>query len=404
MGGTVLALLLALAALLAAAPRVGAETPGTVSEGVYQWNDFCSTIGVTLNGLTSKATLEDRVALRLVPSAQSVTGSAFRTLPLRGVVNMQTQFTFRLSEMEDGGGDGFAFVMQRESPYVVGADSSGLGYAGITNGIAVEFDLYANKDYGEKSPHIAVHMAAGPSAVLRASEHSARVQDGLREYLALPTADVTRTVLLSYSLQPDGHARLSIEVDSTAINTVALPAHDVAKLGWQDANDLYVGFTASTGGGAFMNVDILDWSLTWQSTMAQPDCESGYIKNVAAVACVPNDQLNSRGCKAMTDCVTCSSSALCCGWSVSSNKCNAHDGVVAKQSDAVLPGQCPWNSSLSPYCAAEGLGITIGVLVLALGMTCAFWSRKYRMLQARQAAPTGHVDYHERRDLLADDL
>ena len=41
-----------------------------------------------------------------------------------------------------GGGDGFAFVIQGEGPDAVGRSGNDLGYGGIKDSVAIEFDMY----------------------------------------------------------------------------------------------------------------------------------------------------------------------------------------------------------------------------------------------------------------------
>lgn len=41
------------------------------------------------------------------------------------------------------------FLIQPNSPNVVGKAGSGLGYAGIENALAVEFDMRVNSDKGD---------------------------------------------------------------------------------------------------------------------------------------------------------------------------------------------------------------------------------------------------------------
>ena len=69
-----------------------------------------------------------------------------------------TTFTFRISSpsqkcdvMEDvytmcrsRGADGFAFVIQNDNIEALGTGGKGIGYEGIRNSIAVEFDTYYN--------------------------------------------------------------------------------------------------------------------------------------------------------------------------------------------------------------------------------------------------------------------
>ena len=45
-----------------------------------------------------------------------------------------------------GGGDGFAFVIQGAGPDALGDRGGDLGYGGIPDSVAVEFDMYDNKE------------------------------------------------------------------------------------------------------------------------------------------------------------------------------------------------------------------------------------------------------------------
>jgi len=57
------------------------------------------------------------------------------------------------------GGDGFAFVMQASGAKVKGASGSGLGYAGIMNSVAVEFDAVANQAKNDPNTAIETHVS-----------------------------------------------------------------------------------------------------------------------------------------------------------------------------------------------------------------------------------------------------
>jgi hypothetical protein len=57
-----------------------------------------------------------------------------------------------------GGGDGFAFVIQGGGGDVVGDRGNELGFGGIPDSIAIEFDTYQNKEYDDVNDmHVAVH-------------------------------------------------------------------------------------------------------------------------------------------------------------------------------------------------------------------------------------------------------
>lgn len=106
--------------------------------------------------------------VRLNPSGPSKRGSVWHRLPLTVMTGFETSFTFQISDHSrecsthkdpsfstqlyescaTHGGDGFAFVLQRDpnGTSALGADGRGLGYEGIENSLAVEFDTWYNPD------------------------------------------------------------------------------------------------------------------------------------------------------------------------------------------------------------------------------------------------------------------
>lgn len=61
--------------------------------------------------------------------------------------------SLRCGQMDDAythcrsrGGDGIAFVIQEQDPRALGAGGAGLGYTGIENSLAVEFDTFYNSE------------------------------------------------------------------------------------------------------------------------------------------------------------------------------------------------------------------------------------------------------------------
>jgi len=111
-------------------------------------------------------------ALRLTGSHARASGAAWYPRPLNLREGFETRFTLRAANpsvrcavMDDThthcrarGADGFAFVLQGNSPSELGAGGRELGYGGITNSLAVEFDTWYNPEQLEPfENHIAVH-------------------------------------------------------------------------------------------------------------------------------------------------------------------------------------------------------------------------------------------------------
>ena len=55
------------------------------------------------------------------------------------------------------GGDGLALLLHTAGPAALGGAGAGLGYAGLANGIALEFDTWADADVADPGDnHVAV--------------------------------------------------------------------------------------------------------------------------------------------------------------------------------------------------------------------------------------------------------
>jgi Legume lectin domain len=106
----------------------------------WNYSDFSSTAGLSLNGATAPA----GNALRLVPSSPDLAGSAFADtqVALNPLLGFSTSFSFLVSpDPQSGLGvtDGFAFLLQTVGPEALGAPGQGLGYVGLTDSVAVVF-------------------------------------------------------------------------------------------------------------------------------------------------------------------------------------------------------------------------------------------------------------------------
>jgi len=181
------------------------------------------------------------------------------------------------------GGDGFAFVIHDDpaDSSALGGDGEQLGYGGITNSIAVEFDTWTNSDSDDVfQDHISIHSAGPllpnssnqstslgywrPYDVADGKVHEAKIQylpyveD---RYYELMTANAN---LIPY-LKDNGEGRqmgtLAVFVDQGIIEDrplLAIPINLSLLLDLPDSL-AYVGLTASTG-RKWQKHDILSWS------------------------------------------------------------------------------------------------------------------------------------------------
>jgi hypothetical protein len=95
-------------------------------------------------------------AIRLTPPDAQIWSSVFQRRKQQVAHGFETEFHFRIvHRTEDcrvagmpsewcslGGGDGFAFVIQNLKRSALGIDRSGLGYSGLFDALAIEFDTW----------------------------------------------------------------------------------------------------------------------------------------------------------------------------------------------------------------------------------------------------------------------
>ena len=216
----------------------------------FTYNDFSSTAGLQLNG----AAAVSGTALRLVPSVLTSGGSAFTTaqVPLGGLNSFSTYFQFQITNPigivdEDGSGaDGLVFVVQTVNNNVGGV-GGGIGYAGITPSVGIEFDTY-NNGVGAGDPsgnHVGIDLNGSLNSVVAIDEPDDRFNDGT-VWNAWVDYDGTLNNL---------EVRWSRTQTRPILPQLQSNVNLTSVLG---QNTAFLGFTAATGSAAG-NHDILQW-------------------------------------------------------------------------------------------------------------------------------------------------
>jgi len=226
----------------------------TATKPIVKFDDFSNSSSLTLNG---NATQQNNV-LRLTSLANKQRGSAFfdRPLAIDADTSFSTQFQFQLSGGMSGA-DGFTFMVQNDPQGIkaLGRAGANLGYGGVTQSLAIEFDTYFNSRFDPSNNHISVlqdgnvinalAMANAPFDLNSGAALNAWVDyDGDRNLLAVYLADS--------EIKPND-SLISLDVDLNDI------------VGSQG----FIGFSAATG-GRVNNHDLLDWQLTTNSELLPP--------------------------------------------------------------------------------------------------------------------------------------
>jgi hypothetical protein len=159
------------------------------------------------------------------------------------------------------GADGFAFVIQNYSLSLPRFLGGYLGYHGIPNSLAIEFDTYWNREFGFFDPdgnHISVHtQGIYPNTV------DERASVGRTSAVPLLNDGAPHLVQILY--QP---GTLSLFVDNLQYPALVVRGIDFTRFLRLDAGHAWLGFTAGTG-AAFQNHDILNWDFRVLSSSIQ---------------------------------------------------------------------------------------------------------------------------------------
>ncbi len=257
--------------------------------------DFSSPTNLTVNGNAvvpfNTGTQQAPVnVLRLNPDVQSQVGSAWFNVKQPVAGGFTTTFTFQITHAGFPA-DGLAFVIHNELPdgptyggtAAIGGGGGGIGYDGIYNSLAVEFDTYLNAGPGPNNDPNANHVAiqsCGTNA--NSADHGATYNDGtascqlaMNSSLALPVegfinlSDGARhTATVSYTPPSLGCEVCSGVMNVTLDGVLLFPdgvSVNLSSLLSLDNGTAWVGFTGATGYYSENN-DILNWVFTSYST------------------------------------------------------------------------------------------------------------------------------------------
>lgn len=189
--------------------------------------------------------------LQLTQNLTSQVGSAFVLSPfnVNSGTSFSTYFQFDING-GTGGADGFAFILQNDSSGIdaLGGMGGSLGYVGISNSLAVEFDTYQNGS-DPNNNHIGVDINGSVSS-LATSTVIPDINSGSSLYAWIDYDGVTNLLEIfvnTTNIKP-GTANLSYSIDLPGLV----------------GSQAYIGFSAATG--ALTNQHLIE---NWTYSVSQ---------------------------------------------------------------------------------------------------------------------------------------
>jgi len=302
--------------------------------------DFTNANGLVQLNLSQLTQYNGQNVLRLTPASKPTqsASTAYFKVPQPVQMGFFTYFSFQMHAPTQccDPGDGFAFILQNSNATdstqgafnrgvtAVGAAMGGLGYSGVNDSLAVEFDILGN-DWDPNGNHIAIQTCGGNPALFNSPVHEPGTytignnhnvtscllsQNAINANLASnlgPTCTDSgcsdgpvHQVVIEYT-PPMGQQPGSLQVfldpqfqPGSHVPVVGAPTvlnvpYDISyspsnPLGLQpaDINTLYIGFTASVENGG-TTTDILSWEFTPQapSQITQPIQNGGTLTDFA---------------------------------------------------------------------------------------------------------------------------
>jgi Legume lectin domain/PEP-CTERM motif len=240
----------------------------------FAYNGFSSTAGLTLVGNATTTTTADGTVLRLTPAAFGQSGAAYSTSPftLGAGDTFSTQFQFRFTNAGGSVGspaDGITFVLAA-SPTGLGTAGGGMGYQGVPNSVAIEFNTYNNGSFdGNSSNHVAIDTNGVLTNLALTNVYG--IQTCVFATPNTIPGCMSNGDLWTANIGYNGsnlNVSLLDPAEGLAFNAITnYPINIASFLG---TNSAFVGFTGGTGGG-FENQDVVNWQFANTATLPAPE-------------------------------------------------------------------------------------------------------------------------------------
>ncbi|WP_114903115.1 T9SS type B sorting domain-containing protein [Kordia sp. SMS9] len=203
-------------------------------------------------------------------------GAVWSGTPIDMLEDFVVEFRGFFGTNDANGADGITFIIKNTQTPEIGNSGGGMGYSGINNSLAVEFDTWQNNDLGDPFfDHLAIvslgnnnHFSganlAGP---IQASPTSNNIEDGVEHIIRIEWTAATTTLDVYFDCS------LRLSYSGNVVNTI---------LG--GTSQAYFGFTGSTGGSVNLQRVCFDY-VSFANSLAFGDetiCNGDSLSSVDA--------------------------------------------------------------------------------------------------------------------------
>lgn len=183
--------------------------------------------------------------LRIAPDKPNQSGACwYKAEKIDFTHGFETEFTFVITQSNTGvlPGDGFAFVIQAQSPDVTGGTGDNIGYKKIPFGVALEFDIKDNNEGSRNHINLSFYNPETKSYRQYATVHEIpEITDGKPHFTRIVYRD----------------GRLQIYLDSYLFPVLSVKLDVAEKINSPDQT-AWLGFTGSTSDN-HANHDLISW-------------------------------------------------------------------------------------------------------------------------------------------------
>lgn len=213
-------------------------------EYLFQINEFKAS-DATINLAGGSSVTNGR--LRIVGDTPDQAGAVwYKSKKIDFTNGFESEFTFLISKDQPGDapGDGFAFVIQAQSPDLTGGTGDNIGYKKIPYVVALEFDIKDDQEGSKNHINLSFYNPDTKSYRQYATVHEIpEITDGKPHFTRI--------------IYRDG--RLQIFLDSYLFPVLSVKLDVASKINSPD-HTAWLGFTAATS-DFHANHDLISWSI-----------------------------------------------------------------------------------------------------------------------------------------------